>query len=137
MSFFNSAELAYLEKTEPISTLKILRCRKYSFQKLTQFSQRNNVLNAPASNTDGFLSRDICVSSNSLDRYTWNKMCFLHVENPEFQKVFLSETNSILTGNNVLDAPASNTDGFLLRDTCFSSTQLIWPIWNKQSLSPP
>jgi hypothetical protein len=38
--------------------LKILMCSKISFQKLTKFSQGNNVLDAPASNTDSFLLRD-------------------------------------------------------------------------------
>jgi hypothetical protein len=50
MYFLNSAELAYLEQTDPISTLKRLSCRKYSFQKLTQFSPGNNMLDVPASN---------------------------------------------------------------------------------------
>jgi hypothetical protein len=36
---------------------------------------------------------------------------YLHLETPKFQEVFLSKTNSILSGNIVLDAPASNTDG--------------------------
>jgi hypothetical protein len=49
-----------------------------------------------------------------------------------FQKV-----NEFSLGNNVLDAPVSNTDGFLSRDTCISSTYLNKPIWNKMSLSPP
>jgi hypothetical protein len=64
MGFFNSAEYTYLEQTEPISTLKHLSCSLDSFQKLPQFSQGNNVLDAPASNTDGFLLRDTCVSSH-------------------------------------------------------------------------
>jgi hypothetical protein len=55
MYFFNLSEQAYLEQTEPVSTLKHISCWKYSFQKLTQFSQENNVLDAPASNNDGFL----------------------------------------------------------------------------------
>jgi hypothetical protein len=55
MCFFNSAELSYLEQTEPISTLKYLSGSMYSTQKLTQFSQGYNVLDSPASNTDGFL----------------------------------------------------------------------------------
>jgi hypothetical protein len=57
-----------LEQTEPISTLKNLSCRKYSFQKLCQFSQGNNVLDAPASNTSGFITRDTYVSSPQLNR---------------------------------------------------------------------
>jgi hypothetical protein len=48
---------------ETFSTLKILIWRMYSFQKLTQYSQANNVLYAPASNTGGFLVRYTCVSS--------------------------------------------------------------------------
>jgi hypothetical protein len=52
---------------------------------------------APASNTDGFLSRDTCVSSTQLNMPILNKMS-LHLENPDLQEVFLSKTNSILTG---------------------------------------
>jgi hypothetical protein len=37
-----------------------------------------------------------------------------------FQEVFLSNTNSFSLGSNVLDATASNTNGFLLRDMCVS-----------------
>jgi hypothetical protein len=46
---------SYLEENEPFSSLKILICGKYSFQKLTQFSQGYNVPDVPACNTDGFL----------------------------------------------------------------------------------
>jgi hypothetical protein len=42
-------------------------CRKYSFQKLTQVSQANNVLDTPASNTDVFIWRDTRVSSAVLN----------------------------------------------------------------------
>jgi hypothetical protein len=35
----------------------------------------------------------------------------------------------------VLDDPASNLDGFLLRDTCEPSILLNSPIWNKMSVS--
>jgi hypothetical protein len=68
MCFFNSAEWADLEYSECISTLRNLSCSKYSFQKIIQFSQGNNVLDAPASNIDGFISGDTCVSSTFLDR---------------------------------------------------------------------
>jgi hypothetical protein len=63
MSFFNSAEYAYLEHTEANSTLKHLSYRQDSFQKLTQFLQGNNVLDAPASTTNGVLWRATFVSS--------------------------------------------------------------------------
>jgi hypothetical protein len=52
-----------MEQNEPISTLKILICRKYSFQNITQFSQENNVLPVTVSNIDVFHLRDISVSS--------------------------------------------------------------------------
>jgi hypothetical protein len=47
-----------LEQNEHLSTFKILMCRKYAFQKLFQFSQGNNLLDAHASNTDGVLYTD-------------------------------------------------------------------------------
>jgi hypothetical protein len=57
-----------LEQNELFSTLKTMICRKYSFQKLNEFSQGNNVPDVPASNSDGFLWRDTCVSSTQLNR---------------------------------------------------------------------
>jgi hypothetical protein len=45
-----------------------------------------------------------------------------------FQKVAL-----FLQENKVLDAPPSNIDAFLSRDTCVSLSQLTRPIWNKMS----
>jgi hypothetical protein len=68
MCFLNLAEKSFLEQNERFSTLKTMICRKYSFQKLTQFSQANNVLGAAASNIVGFLWRDTCVSSTQLNR---------------------------------------------------------------------
>jgi positive regulator of sigma E activity len=61
--FLQLCRIAYLEQTEPVSTLKIVIFGKYSFQKLTQFSHGNNMLEALPFNTDGFLSSDTCVSS--------------------------------------------------------------------------
>jgi hypothetical protein len=52
-----------VEQNKPLSTFKTMICRKYSFQKLILFLPENNVLDAPASNTDGFLLRDTCVPS--------------------------------------------------------------------------
>jgi hypothetical protein len=45
------------------------------------------------------------------------KRAFLPLETYDFQEVFLSKTNSILTGHNVVFAPASSTDCFLSIDT--------------------
>jgi hypothetical protein len=58
---------------ELISTLKNPTCRKYFIQKLTPFSQGSNVLDAAASNIDGFLWRDAGVSSTQLNRPIWSK----------------------------------------------------------------
>jgi hypothetical protein len=65
MCFFNSAEKANFEQSEGISTLKTLIGSQYSFLKVTQFSQENNVLDVPASNFDCCLSRDTCVTQFS------------------------------------------------------------------------
>jgi hypothetical protein len=62
-----------LEINEPFSTLKILTCRKYSFQKLSKFSEVNNVIDSAASYTHGFLLRDMPDSSTQVYRTTWNK----------------------------------------------------------------
>jgi hypothetical protein len=63
-----------LFQTETISTLKNLTCRKTTFQKLTTFTEGNNVIDTSDSNTDGFLQRYTCVSSTKLNRPIWNKM---------------------------------------------------------------
>jgi hypothetical protein len=69
-----------LEKTEPFQPEKLV-CRKYS-QNLTQFSKGNHVIDALASNTDGFLSRDACVASTQLSWLIWNNRAFFHLEKP-------------------------------------------------------
>jgi hypothetical protein len=71
----------------------------------------NNIFDVPNSDTDGFLSRDTCVMSTQQIVLLVANRAYLHLETPKFQEVFLSKTNSILSGNIVLDAPASNTDG--------------------------
>jgi hypothetical protein len=76
MCFFNSAEGAYLEESEPILTMKNLSSRKYPCAKHTEFSQGNNVLDAPACITLGYLLRDTCGSSSELNRPILNKTSF-------------------------------------------------------------
>jgi hypothetical protein len=113
-----------LEKRVLISTLKTKICWIFSFQKLTQFSQRNNALEAPASNIDGFLCIDTCVSSIQLNRHIWGKQSILPPETPKLWEVSFQKLIQFSKGNNVLDAAASNTDGVLPRDTCISSNYL-------------
>jgi hypothetical protein len=69
----NSHEEPYLEQNDPLSTLKTVKSRNFSFQKLTLFSQGNNVLDAAASNIHGFLWRESEVSSTQLNRPIWSK----------------------------------------------------------------
>jgi hypothetical protein len=57
-----------------ISTLKSVICRKYSFGKLTQFSQGFNVLDAASSYIDNFVRTDTFVSSTHLNRPIWSNM---------------------------------------------------------------
>jgi hypothetical protein len=92
----------------------------------------------PASNIDGFLIRDPCVSSIFLCRTVWTKKAYLYLETAKLQdEVFLEKLTQFSLGNNALDAPAFNLDRFLYRGACVSSTLLSRPIWTKQSLSPP
>jgi hypothetical protein len=47
-----------LEQNEPSSTLKSLICRKFSIQKLTEFSLEHKELDTAACKIDGILWRD-------------------------------------------------------------------------------
>jgi hypothetical protein len=44
-------------------------------------------------------------------------VAYLHHEKPKMQEVILYKLTQLSQGNNVLDAPASNIDGFLWRAT--------------------
>jgi hypothetical protein len=91
------------------------------YSKLTQLSQRNNVFDAPLCNLYGFLWRDICVSSVQLNGRILNKVS-LPLENLDGRQYSYIKVTQFSQGNNVLDTPASNFDGFLRRDTSVSST---------------
>jgi hypothetical protein len=54
----------------------------------------------------------------------------------DLQNICLSKLTQFSQGNKLFVALASNTDGFLSRDTCVSSTQHMMRIRNKKSLSP-
>jgi hypothetical protein len=111
--------------------------RLYSFPTLTQFSYWINLLQAAASNINSFLQRDTCLYSTQLNRNIWSNSMLTPPWKLWFAGTILSKANSILTVNNVLHAPASNTVAFLSRYTCVSSTQLNRPIWNNISFPPP
>jgi hypothetical protein len=77
----------------PLKTMMYSQC---SFQKLTQFSQGNNVLDAPDFNTNHFLSWDTCISSITWIGLFGKKWDFLHLEKPKFQVSL--KNNSVFTG---------------------------------------
>jgi hypothetical protein len=110
---------------------------KYSFQKLTQFSQGNNVLDAPPSNIDGFVSRVYVLLHFTWIGIFWTKWVFLPIENPVRRRYSFLQVTQFSQGNNVLDGPASNLDCLILRDKWFSSAELNRMIWNKFRVSPP
>jgi hypothetical protein len=68
MCFYTSANRPISKKIS-VSSFEIHDGRQYSFQKLTQFSLGNNVLDAPISNIDGFLSRDTVFLHLSIQAY--------------------------------------------------------------------
>jgi hypothetical protein len=70
----NSTGEAYLKQNQPFSKTTTMIYRKYSFQKLTQFTQGYNVQDAAAFNTDCFLLTRTCVSSTQESSPIWNKM---------------------------------------------------------------
>jgi hypothetical protein len=58
---------------------------------------------------------------NIAERPILRKRAYLHLEIPKLQKVFLSKLTQFSKGKNMVDAPASNTDGFFERFMCFFS----------------
>jgi hypothetical protein len=111
------------DQTQPISPLKNLRFRNYSFAKLTQFSQEKSEL-LTWMVFFGEIHVFIQLSWIGVFGTKWVpstlkiEICRVH----SFQK--LTEFSEGRTG---LDVLASNIDGFLWRDTCVSSTQLNRP----------
>jgi hypothetical protein len=84
-------------KNEHISTNKTMICRKYYFQKLTQFSKGKYVLDAPALTHMVFfweIHVFLQLSWTGLFERKWD---FLQFENSDLQEVFLLKTSSILT----------------------------------------
>jgi hypothetical protein len=85
------------------------------------------------SNRSFSLEWHICFS-NQLNRPVLTNRAYLHLEKPKLHVVFHWKTKAILTAKKVLNVLAYNTNGFLLKVPCVSSTLLNTPIWNKESL---
>jgi hypothetical protein len=103
-------------------TLTYLRCKKYSYQKLTEFSQGSHVLDVPPTNTDGFLSRDTCFFNSAVKVFLEQRDPNTILINLSCRKYSYQKLTQFSHENNVLGAPASNTGDYLLTDTCDSST---------------
>jgi hypothetical protein len=93
------------------------------------------LLDAHASNTEGFLSICIYVSSTELNRTIFSKQSKSVIETFNLQDIFFEKQTQFSLGNNGLDTPASNTDVFLLRDKCVPSTLLNIPLWSQTDFS--
>jgi hypothetical protein len=81
--------------------LETWSCRKYSFQKVTQLSQGNNILDVPASNTGGFLSRDTRVTSAQHNRPMQQTESISTLKHLSCRR-YSFKKNWILTRNHVL-----------------------------------
>jgi hypothetical protein len=57
-------------------------CRKDSFQKLTQFSERSNVLDNSACNMAGMIWRETCFFS-VVEQNNLKEKAFHHLETPQ------------------------------------------------------
>jgi hypothetical protein len=60
------------------------------------------VVDATASNKDGFLWKPTCVSSSKLNKSIGYKFSLLHLENSDLPEIYPSKTDSFLQGSNVL-----------------------------------
>jgi hypothetical protein len=78
--------------------LETLSCRKHSFQKLTQFSLGKDILDVPASNTMVFFQEiHVLLQLSRIGLLVANR-AYLYLQTSKLQEVFLSKTNSILSG---------------------------------------
>jgi hypothetical protein len=81
-----------------------------------------------ASTIHALLCRGSCISSTQLNSPNGANTAYIHFENLVCRKYSVQKLTQVSQGNNVVDAPVSNTHGFLSRDTWVSSTQLNRPI---------
>jgi hypothetical protein len=83
------------------------------------------VIDAADSNIDvGFVELHVFLHLSLIGLFGAKKG-YLHLENYDFQEVFLSEPNSNLTRKQCARCPSSNIDGFLYRDRFVPSLSCI------------
>jgi hypothetical protein len=117
--FFNSAQYACLEQIEPISTLKHLSFWKYFLKNLAILTGKQSA------RCSGFYHRWFSFEKymcffNLAQMPICSKWAFLHL------KLWFAGSIPVQTQlskvNDLLDCSAYDTDGFLSRDKCVSST---------------
>jgi hypothetical protein len=144
MVFLSSAPCVsstYVNRTiwgkETLSVPWKIYVEKVFISEETQFPQGIKGLEVPASNTEGFLSRDSHVSSTQLKIQNRNQRSLSLPWILSCSQYSLQKLTQFSLGHNVVGVPASNTSGFLLRDTWVSPTQLNRPLVKNESPSPP
>jgi hypothetical protein len=71
--------------------------RKNYVQNLTEFSQANNVLDAPVSNTDGFFREiHVFLQISWIKLFAGNRV-YIQLENCDLQEAYIAKTNSFPT----------------------------------------
>jgi hypothetical protein len=90
-----------------------LKLQEAFLQQLIEFSKGINELESAASHIDSFFGEIHVFLQLSWIGLFGAKRADLHPEKCKIQQVFLSKVTHILQGNKVLDAAASNTNGFL------------------------
>jgi hypothetical protein len=87
--------------------------RTYTYQKLTQFSQGNNVLDAHASNTGGFLSEIHVFHHLNREGLLEKTEPISTLKQLSYRKYPFQKLNQLSQGDNMQDTAVSNIDGFL------------------------
>jgi hypothetical protein len=107
-----------------------------SFQKLAQFSWGKNILDAQPSNLHAFFWEIYHVFQQCAKKsYSRQNVRFYPLKTLKGRQYSFQKLIQFSLVNKVLNAPACILDGFLLRDTCISSTELNRPMWNKMCVS--
>jgi hypothetical protein len=87
MSCIHSTELTYLEQNHPLSTLISMFCLKHSSQKLPQFTQENNMLDAAIPANMIFFTEVYVFPHHSWIGLFGSKRAYIHFETSKLQAV--------------------------------------------------
>jgi hypothetical protein len=107
--------IVQFRKNRAYHNLKNKSFRKYSFQKLPEISRGGPVLDPPDYYMDGFLWRDTGVFQIISICIFGTNRAYLYCEKPSCS-TYSFKNCQLSQGNDVLDAPASSTNGFISRD---------------------